>query len=111
MRGLKSPILTSTRILFRLYPSSRKRRANLGQTNRSIGATIFLRSLLVGEPILRIFWSQLSILPVVFRSKEDLAFGSQLVTEGWEKVKGSGWVKVIQARVLPFLARAYRITE
>jgi nicotinamide riboside transporter PnuC len=76
-----------------------------------VQSPIFLRSLLVGEPILRIFRSQLSILPVVFRWKEDLAFGSQLVTEGWEKVKGSGWVKVFQARVLLFLARASRITE
>jgi len=70
-----------------------------------------LRSLPGGKPILRIFCSQLSLLPVVLMCDEDLAFESQSVTECWEKVKGTGWVKVFQARVLPFLARTSRITE
>jgi hypothetical protein len=42
---------------------------------------------------------------VALRWNEDLAFGSQLVTEDWEKVKGSGWGRAFQARMLPFLAR------
>jgi hypothetical protein len=42
---------------------------------------------------------------------EDLAFGSKSITESWEKVKGTEWVKGFQARVLPFLSRISRITE